>query len=259
MRWSFKFQLSSFNFQPQMQWRLCCYCFRNIRVPGPTNIIVYTVHYNNCIMSMNMCYFNRGPVTCIISGLIHTWIEPRVNRIHSLYWLVIFIRSEIRLWESGILLEPWLWESVWLFKRVEPRFRFSIWNRVEPGNRRNCPSLISSSSTSTIPSWFGGCPYTDEMYDYEAVHAHCFPSVCEKKSTGDSDRIRNHDLLLTSADVFNLSTTLFFGKNQNWYFHLSKWGKITTWHEVQAIKCHTKDQRKCMVHFEDKGVFPMVH
>ena len=28
------------------------------------------------------------------------------------------------------------------FKRVEPRFRFSIWNRVEPGNRRNRPSLV---------------------------------------------------------------------------------------------------------------------
>ena len=27
------------------------------------------------------------------------------------------------------------------FKRVEPRFRFSIWIRVEPGNRRNRPSL----------------------------------------------------------------------------------------------------------------------
>ena len=28
------------------------------------------------------------------------------------------------------------------FKRVELRFQFSIWNRVEPGNRRNRPSLI---------------------------------------------------------------------------------------------------------------------
>ena len=27
-----------------------------------------------------------------------------------------------------------------LFKKVEPQYRFSIWNRVEPENRRNCPS-----------------------------------------------------------------------------------------------------------------------
>ena len=45
----------------------------------------------------------------------------------------------------------------------------------------------------------------------------------------------------------------------NLYFHLFKQG-ITTWQEVQAISAeYDKDQWKCMVHFEDKGMFPKVH
>ena len=32
----------------------------------------------------------------------------------------------------------------------------------------------------------------------------------------------------------------------NWYFHLFKWGKITTWQEVQAI--NTKYERSTKMH-----------
>ena len=41
-------------------------------------------------------------------------------------------------------------------------------------------------------------PYTNVC---TALYTRCFPSVCEKNFTGDSGRIRTHDLLLTSADV----------------------------------------------------------
>ena len=34
-----------------------------------------------------------------------------------------------------------------------------------------------------------------------ALHTRCFPSVCGKNFTGDSDGIRTHDLLLYIADV----------------------------------------------------------
>ena len=40
-------------------------------------------------------------------------------------------------------------------------------------------------------------------------------------------------------------------------FTSSNGGNITTWQEVQAISAEY--QRKCMVHFEDKGMFPKVH
>ena len=39
--------------------------------------------------------------------------------------------------------EPTL-AGTWFFKRVEPQFRFSIWNRLEPGTRQNRPSLMGS-------------------------------------------------------------------------------------------------------------------
>ena len=43
---------------------------------------------------------------------------------------------------------------------------------------------------------------------------------------------------------------------ENWYFHLFKWDKIATWQEVQAISAKYE---RCMVHFEDEGMFPKVH
>ena len=49
--------------------------------------------------------------------------------------------------------------------------------------------------------------------------------------------------------------TLFGKKTQHCYFHLYKWGKITTWPQVVNMK----DQRKCTVHFENKGMLPKVH
>ena len=38
-------------------------------------------------------------------------------------------------------------------------------------------------------------------------------------------------------------------------FTSSNGAKFTPWQEVLNMK----DQRKCMVHFEDKGIFPKVH
>ena len=47
----------------------------------------------------------------------------------------------------------------------------------------------------------------------------------------------------------------FLGKYStvgNWYFHLFK---ITTWQKGSTGHMIMKDQRKYMVHFEDKGMF----
>ena len=35
-----------------------------------------------------------------------------------------------------------------------------------------------------------------------------------------------------------------FGTVVNWYFHLFKWGKITTWQEVQAISAEYERSTK---------------
>ena len=41
----------------------------------------------------------------------------------------------------------------------------------------------------------------------------------------------------------------------NWYVHLFKWGKITTWQEVQAISAEYDRPTK----MHGKGMFPKVH
>ena len=70
---------------------------------------------------------------------------------------------------------------------------------------------------------------------------------------------KTYQLILTTSNPPRGTFLEKFSTVGNWYFNLFKWGKITTWQEVQAISADMKNQRKRKVHFEDKGMFPKVH
>ena len=83
----------------------------------------------------------------------------------------VFCRS--RLWESGLGSGT---DACGYPIRVEPRFHFSIWNRVEPGNR---PSLVPCNGKSrmcTLQNMVGKRPC--------ATHKRCF-HLCMQSRRGN--------------------------------------------------------------------------
>ena len=70
------------------------------------------------------------------------FLEPVRPRIGSTESFIVGTRSfEIGTDKSGYPVPQKSGTAARLHRRVEPPVRFSIWNRVEPGNRRNRPSL----------------------------------------------------------------------------------------------------------------------
>ena len=53
-----------------------------------------------------------------------------------------------------------------------------------------------------------------------------------------------YSLTLTTPNPPRVTFLETFSNVRNWYFHLFKWGKITTWQEVQAISAEYERSTK---------------